>query len=618
MLATVLLVTRLSSGDAKWYATSVEVASSALNVQNWWLAQRSVDYLAADGAPSPVQHFWSLSVEEQFYLLWPVLLLVCATLAMRSGLNLRRVVLATIALVIAVSFAHSVLLSHTAAAGTAFFVTTGRVWELAAGAVLAAWMAPAPTLGKRSVFGKPIHRLFAAAVGLVMIVSGGVWFSHETRWPGAWALVPVLGTAVVIWAAIPPGSGLGRLLALRPLQTLGNLSYSLYLWHWPLIVLLPDLSGRPVSAADRFFVLALTIALAVLTRRYVEERYRARRRPGRTWPCFLAAGLATTVVLAGSTAMAITVMERQKMAKELLAAVVAGPAECLGAAALVAQVRCRTPTDTTIVPDPIVASTDQPKEWSDGCMVPAPWRFTGRCTFGPAEATMRIALVGNSHAVQWAPAMRVLAERHRWRVTVFAATSCQATAADPALKSPRLRSACLDWGRKVMAATSSDQFDLVITSELTESTVLSDPDPDPSARARWRAGYQQYLQAWSDARVPVLVLRDTPFPRATVEDVPRCLSENRGKPDACSGAREEWLRADPLFDVAASSALPGISAVDLTDLFCGEVCPAVVGNVSVYMDGHHIGATYARTLASFLGPKVQALLPSVGGAGKAS
>ena len=266
----VLILTWLASlfmlPGSRLVATAQQVAASAVYVQNWLLAGDSVDYLTAEDAASPVQHYWSLSVEEQFYLGWPLLLVLAGVLARLLHWNWRRVALLLGAVVCALSLAASVLL--TASDGpAAYFVTQTRVWELGLGALLAV-LAGQPELPQR--LARP-----ARWTGLALIVISAVAYSSATPFPGTAALVPVLGTVLVLAAgAVAPHT---RVLGSAPMTWIGDHSYALYLVHWPLIVLYKAWSGGELGALDGPIVLAASLVSAWLVTRFVEEPVRRNR-----------------------------------------------------------------------------------------------------------------------------------------------------------------------------------------------------------------------------------------------------------------------------------------------------------------------------------------------------
>src|ERR687897_977248 len=247
---------------------SLGVVASGLYVMNWLLAARATDYFAAGLQASPVQHFWTLAVEEQFYLIWPALLLVTAWWSRRAGWSLRPALAAAFAAVTIASLTYSVYATQLQA-GAAYFSTLTRGWELALGGMLA--LVPASRLRRQ-----PRWVAYALGwAGLGAIAFATFRFNDGTLFPGYAALVPTLGTAAIIAAGIGSTvtfAGPARLLTLGPVRHVGRISYSWYLWHWPPLVFAATLWGK-LSPLEGVGVLAASYVPAVLSNRLVERPF---------------------------------------------------------------------------------------------------------------------------------------------------------------------------------------------------------------------------------------------------------------------------------------------------------------------------------------------------------
>jgi hypothetical protein len=283
-----------------------------------------------------------------------------------------------------------------------------------------------------------------------------------------------------------------------------------------------------------------------------------------------------------------------------------GLASCVGAAAIVRGFDlCRQHPAARMVPQPLVAATDRSDAYRDGCWNYAPFATRITCQYG--QGRVRIALVGNSHAGQWLPALQVLAKKHGLTITTFLASQCNATDASLEFYSSTKTAGCLAYGNWALHQTRGKAFDLVITTERQSVTTLGDSWSTTMPTAV--AGYTRYLKAWSDAGTKVLVLRDTPYPGKTQQSVPDCLAQHPTDETACGGTPDTWTWMDPLFAAATSHGLPGISVLDVTRYFCtATVCPAVIGSVVTYFDASHMTATYARSLAPFVDPEIETAL----------
>ena len=380
----VLAVTLLAS--VVWMPSTLlptvarEVVASALSVENWVLAGTATDYLAAENAPSPVQHYWSLSVEEQFYVLWPLLI---AALAFASR-GRRRAAWWGVGLVCvtAGSLAASVLLTESDAAA-AYFVTQTRVWELGLGSLLAL----AVHLGWR--LRTPALQAALAWAGLGLIGYAVVTFDGSTAFPGIAALVPTLG-AVLVLAADADGIrwSPGRLLGARPSQQLGDVSYSVYLWHWPVVVLVPYALTREMTNVEKVVAVAAVIAVSVLTKRFVEDPVRRSRRLSASLPRTFAI-LAASVLVLGAAGVGIvrhadaaTAAEQQALAEEL------SSSDCVGAEAT-RNPACPSVTGDSAPLDALRGADRPPVVYADGCWSSRPFTKRQVCTYGDPAADVR-------------------------------------------------------------------------------------------------------------------------------------------------------------------------------------------------------------------------------------
>jgi peptidoglycan/LPS O-acetylase OafA/YrhL len=573
----------------EWSQFFGDFRASALYIQNWHLADAAVDYFHADDAPSPVQHFWSLAVEEQFYVVWPLLIAAVSLVS-------RRALLPALGAIAAASLAYSIV--HTAShPADAYFATTTRGWELAFGALLA--LAPATARLPRAPLAA---RAALALAGLLAIALAAGLYSDATPFPGAAALLPVLGAVAVIRA----GDVLSPLRA-RAVQHVGDLSYAIYLWHWPLIVLAPYALGRSLDTPTRLAIIMMTLLLSLLSKKLVEDPIRFSRRlsahGGRlTFAGALAASLAVLAVVgAGTDHVKAEVAQAAQVTQKTLA----HKPKCFGAAARAAHRTCVVgKLSKTVVPTPVQA----PKMDNAPCEIVETKGRVRVCAFGAAEkkGVRQVALIGDSHASHWRSAMNVLVKARGWRGLSITHTSCPYSAATQVIDEPA-RTECVEWKQQVGTwLKAHPDVDTVFFGAHSGGEVVV-----PKGKTQWSAQVNGYANAWKALPKSVkhiMVFRDTPKMRsATMDCVQRALDRHRDAGRACAQPRGRALERDP--EAVAAAHFPGsrVKPIDVTRYICDpSKCFPVVGGALVFKDIHHLTSVFAESLAPFVEQQVKA------------
>ena len=587
-LATALLVPTIY-----WQQYFGEIAASTAYFENWRLAGSAVDYLRAEDSPSPVQHFWSLSVEEQFYLVWPGLI-VLATLGVRSRRPQlqRRAIAIVLSVVTALSLAYSIHATSTDPAA-AFFVTPTRAWEFGAGGLLALL----PLAGMRSARA----RSALSWLGLAAIMFAVVTYSATTAFPGWRALIPVLGALAVMHAGAPRARWAPTpILAAAPMQVLGNVSYSLYLWHWPLIVFAP-FALSTVTDATRVVLLTLSVILAWLTKTLVEDPARrstflAARGPRAT---FAVAGVATAIIVAAAVGANLHAGGLVADARGATEKTIASKPACFGAAARDPERPCTNPElRLTVVPSPAEAASDP----NAACARETPPGPLPSCRFGAAPETAKrnVAVLGDSHASVMRAPVAVVAEEKGWAGVSVTRTGCAYSAATKRL--PGASGAnCIAWNKAVPAFFAArPEIDTVFVAAITNSVVAV-----PKGKTMAQAKVDGYLRAWRalpETVEHIVVIRDPPKARGnTLRCVAAAIADRRPAGTACRLPRTRALVTDPQLVAAQRFSADRVSAVDMSATMCdASTCFPVVGGVLVYKDEHHLTRTFATTLGPLL------------------
>lgn len=624
-IVTTAVVTMLVVPNTWWQDTTRHAKASLVYVENFLLARDSVDYLAQDQAPSAFQHFWSLSVEEQFYILWPVLFVLVialisliarllkstfATDASRQRAVARRVIFALLVSATIGSFVLSARMVSSADPA-AYFVTHARAWELGVGALLA--FTVHYTNAASRVVRYPRALLGAEVFVVSALVVGAFQYNDSTPFPGPAALLPTLCTAALIHIAVrlnaaptalqgSLGRNRAKIVENKGVQWLGDVSYSLYLWHWPLIVLAPFMFREATPAQLPLLVLPIALAAAAASRKWIELP--VQHGQIREWrPRRVLAATAALAAVALTVSMVPEAQGRTQLAQEASQreSILANPPEELGSGALGKDsYEVYVTSDEVLIPAPQVVRQDVPEGQNNAeCKSEQNEAFTPRCEFGNDNAKLTVALVGDSHIEQYLPAFQEIAKDNDIRILTYFHAACPFSlavrASDAALGKPCLASN-EDTLREVAA---DDSIDLVVTSNRTNVKWDRSHEPDPTD------GFKKAWSTLSKSGKDVVVLGDNP--RSLNGDETRdCVALNSKDPSACAKDRDESFVDD--YQAEAAEESKHVTFVDTSDWFCtDDICPAVVGNVMVYRDSEHITATYAATLTKHVQESIPAL-----------
>jgi peptidoglycan/LPS O-acetylase OafA/YrhL len=627
MIASALLMPPLRVPDV-----AGDAASAALYVSNIHFALQATDYLQAELAPSPILHFWSLSVEEQFYLFWPAIIL----LIVRARADFGRWVAIVAGTIVVLSFGTSLWLTRTDAPW-AFFSLLTRAWELGLGALLAI---AAGRLARIPAGPAAI----AAWIGLLMVGLAGVVLDTSTPYPGMAALLPTVGSALVIaggfrQSAFAPGRWLSKAVP----RFLGRISYSLYLWHWPVLVIPAAAIGAELSWPARGAFAFLAIGLAAATQHWVELPLRQGRwigtLPRRNLAMAGALTLIVTTVSLGigvrvtnalfSTASADATADEARL-DHILGELPAGSPSVTapGSSVVPSGSPGRGPSGDpgVIVPPDLpqtvggpipsglrpsigAAHTDQAPPYGDGCHVTQADTVSGPCTYGDKEASTTVVLMGDSHAVAWFPAVDRLAKERGWRLLSLTKSAC--TSADVAewnVTYKREYTECEQWRENTFRRIKAERPALVLVANNRGFRgVAANGSVQESAEAiqAWQTGMTRTLARLAPLADHVVLLGDTPQSQF---DVPVCLSEHTSDTLACSTPFDEAVSLSWLEMEQAAAARGGAGFVDPTRWVCpSDPCPAVIGSFIVFRDEHHLTTPFSAALFQRLGDALQVL-----------
>ncbi|WP_344060921.1 acyltransferase family protein [Microbacterium pumilum] len=560
-----------------------EVIASALYVENWQLISSQLAYNAAGPLTSPVQHFWSLAIQAQFFIALPLAVALIVRIARSPAASLR-IVWIVLGIATGASFLYAAWLNGTSP-DIAYFSSFTRLWELGLGALMAG-------LVLRGLRLPGVLGAVAGWIGLALVVGSGWFVDGAQAFPGPLALIPVLGAALVIAASGGRSRGsVATVLGARPLVALDRVSYPLYLWHWPILIAFLAIVGRDtVGVMDAVIILSISILAALATRRFVS-------RPVEQWAFARPrsqASLITPVVAIGTVvvlAFALLIPQTAAAREEDWDA--ASP--CFGAAAMdPAQAACADAVPTELVPGFAALSKDDDNR--SGCWASDGMKEVHVCTLGVEEGYSRhLIAVGDSHNNTLIGAYARIALENGWRIDVAGRGGCYWTTATQRQSSPVEADECRNWTADLTARIQAmPDLDAII---VTHSSAAPLSVPEGADADEYRV--QGLVEAWSTrpAGVPIIAIRDNPiFPKSALEcalDVDTAL---RG---GCAVPRDEALHDDGTREAVARDA--NATLIDLTDYMCAPAqCSIAVGGVLVVRDGRHLTATFAHTLAPYL------------------
>lgn len=592
----------------QWGTLGIQALASAFSVQNWVLAADSVDYLAAEQAAGPLQHFWSLGVEEQFYLFWPLIVLAVCIFVKPNLFGKRGDRFASRRTALWIIFSAVVLISLTYSIVTGYsgnsagyFITTTRIWELGIGGLLALGVQSHESGALRIPRWISSWQVRNLAVILALTAIGIAAFSYDgsTVFPGIAAAVPVLGCVVIIAAGSTKGFGsLAPVVNWKPVQWIGLASYSLYLWHWPLIVFYIELSGAQPKPLQSLALLVASLLLAWASLKWVETPARNWRPLAISPTKSLLAGTAMVLVTALVALLPGMTQERLVEREQAVAAeLIQNPPAGFGAASLAQGAPAFVVDEHQVVPLPANAAKDLPA--LGDCVQNPQSTKVKECEFGDQDAEFTIALVGDSHAGHWFEAVNGYAQSQGWKVVTYLKNSCPFNAAQRKADRDGSINCAEAYEQSMEALSQRDDIDAVITSNWGGATFVTD-------------GVKGLASTWAqleDAGLPVYAIVDTPRP-SQKEYARDCVEQNAEDPGACAFSEDQaYEKGD--FTKKAAELEPRVQVLDFSDQFCVDgTCPAVVGNVLIYRDKHHISDTYMHTLIPIFGERLEAALAS--------
>ena len=539
---------------------------SILYVSNLWFAFQATDYLGEDTNADPFLHTWSLSVEEQFYLIWPFLILL-ATLK-KTGSNQSFKLTILIGSVFVISFFSSLIMGGIYQPW-AFFGSPFRAWEFATGAL-------GFLLVHRKIhLPEPIHTL-GVSVGIGAILLAGILYDKSTPFPGLYALLPTAGTLLVL-IGDHQKNWFVDLSQIPWIRWLGDISYSLYLWHWPLIVIPLSLTGE-LSLGERMGLVAVSLALGNFSYKYIENPIRFNQKLARS--TFKGLALGATLTIFG---ISLTFTLRSFTKAEL---------------------------NTPLQKDILAARSLIPTVYQDGCHASYAEILFSECSYGEPSSPKTLVLFGDSHAAQWFPAIEAFSKQHGYRLVSLTKSACPAAHIIPYNTAyGRSYTECGAWQELVLERIAKERPLLVI---LSNSSSYSGTGEDSNSNPEWWIqGMKETLATIQRTGAQVAIIRDTP---SFSQDIPICLSRAAwtGTPlSNCDDPKIQVLNQTFFaFDQEAASDFPTVHFMDFSITLCPEdKCPARINGHTGYRDHHHLAIPTVLDLAESMHDELRDILP---------
>ena len=505
-----------------------DIIAAGLYVSNYLFAWWQADYQNLDATPSPVIHYWSLAVEEQFYLLWPLLILLFFMVATKLKRKIALTVL--VAAVTALSFVFSIYQTETSPIW-AFYSLSTRAWELGLGALLVLL----PPIKTKKLVG---------LIGFVFIIASAFIFNETTAFPGLNAVLPVLGTVMLIATINSWPPFLNDVANSRLFQWLGEISYPLYLWHWPLLVLPSTYFARPLAVYERIIAIFATIVLADLTHRFIEEPFRKKK----ILPTLVfkqSAAITLVSVLIGTTII-FTSSDRINVSG-------------INGAVSLAQIKAR------------------PLVYEDGCHANYAETKSDACEYAELDSQKTMVLYGDSHAAQWFPALAEIASRSGYKLVSLTKSACPSVDVVRSDQGAFKMSRCKKWREDSIQRIKKMKPDVLVMSSFQ---YFAQPRQFQDRDKWWDDGQRKLLAQVKNASPNLIYLTDTPHP---ARDIPACLTNN--SISECNKTER-----------SKNLSISGFEVIDPNSWLCSRTCPAVKDGVVAYRDASHISVDIAIAL----------------------
>ena len=573
----IILVSIFILPQSQWFQTIPHVFSSMFYYQNWQLANEAVDYLAQNNEASPFQHYWALSLQGQFYIIWPFVIYISTMLANKIFKTpIRKTLLSLLIILFVMSLIYSIYITIVNQPW-AYFDTFARLWEFSLGGILALLLVYIS-----------INKFFSILLGwlgVIIIAITGLILPVSTLFPGIAALLPTFGVILVIISAEnSPSFGASKLLSTKFFVFLGSVSYSYYLWHWPLLVFyLKYYQVETVSIIHGLIIMIIAFVLSLITSRMLENPI--RKISIRTEKRKIV-GILTVILIPTFISAFVWLGYSNELRESTLEVYSVKIEDYPGALSIYEEIEPKQGVDW--IPSSVNAPSDTAHFYFDTeCFTSIRESIPKICSYGNTEdPEYTIALVGGSHSGHWFTALEEIAVNLNLRLDTYIRDGCRFSDGN---FDGLLNEQCMEWNDSILELLLESQPDIIFTT----ATVFGSKNiPD------------EYISVWEKLENSSIILAVRDNPRMK-ESIPTCLDTK--SVEECSVPTKDILASDFLKD---EPNIPNhVIIADLSKYFCDEeFCKPVIGNVIVYRDKHHLTATYVKTLVKPLEEHVKKAL----------
>lgn len=554
--------------DIRFTATIKEIAASLLYFENWQLAITGTDYLDQNNPQSPVQHFWAMSIQGQFYVIWFVIVSLAILISKKLNISLKKVFTAVLLILFTISLIYSIYITSMNQPW-AYFDTGARVFEFAVGGLLMIY-----------IFNLNIHRYVSFIlgwIGLAVLLLTGILLDVQGTFPGLIALIPISAAVLILLAGQNPSRfGVEKLLSTRPLKFLGSLSYGIYLWHWPILIFYYEIfDTSSVSLLHGIIIIVISILLSYITTNTVEKpiinyinknNFSIRGfRPIIGLASILIIGLGSWYYYTNSQASSLSINNEDY------------PGVMVNAASYDSE------NFEKKEPVPSLATILEDKTEAYECQVSPQSSAVEVCDYGKTKNyDYTVAVVGGSKSTHWISPMQDIAEEENMRLINITKAGCRFTT-----DTENYTEQCIEWNRNVIDEIVNEDVDLVITlADIAYSSLYDVP-----------AGFIEQFNKLDEVNIDVLALRDTPYFKGSV---PECIAQHGENSTECKIVKADVYNTPSAWERLENKP-DNVFYADYSDYFCGEeYCDPVVGNVIGYFDHDHMTETFSKTFKPLL------------------